>query len=150
MAIRPIDDPAPEPGADALHLVVGERIRAARLARGMTLAALGGGELSRSFLCLVEKGRSQISLRALAVVARRLGLPVSYFVDVRDVQPDLLDRREADVDHVEAALAYSRLLRAEGEIERALDYALWAAEHSQALQRRGRERSRAGPQPARE
>src|SRR5947209_7805473 len=59
---------------------VGRRIRQARIDRGMSLAKLGGDDLSRSFLSLVELGRSRISLRALAIVADRLELPISYFL----------------------------------------------------------------------
>ncbi len=40
----------------------------------------GGDDLSRSFLSLVESGRSRISLRALAVVAQKLDLPISHFL----------------------------------------------------------------------
>jgi transcriptional regulator with XRE-family HTH domain len=32
-------------------------------------------------LSLVERGKSRISLRALAIVARRLELPISYFLE---------------------------------------------------------------------
>ncbi len=60
---------------------LGLRIRAARHARRMTLAELGGEDLSRSFLSLVERGKSRISLRALTIVARKLDLPISYFFD---------------------------------------------------------------------
>lgn len=60
---------------------IGFRIRAARQARQMTLAELGGTDLSRSFLSLVERGKSRISLRALTIVAHKLDLPVSFFLD---------------------------------------------------------------------
>src|SRR5947209_1792041 len=60
---------------------VGKRIREARQERSMSLAQLGGNDLSRSFLSLVELGRSRISLRALSIVADRLELPLSYFLD---------------------------------------------------------------------
>lgn len=60
---------------------VGKRIRQARLERGMSLAQVGGNDLTRSFLSLVELGRSRISLRALAIVADRLDLPMGYFLD---------------------------------------------------------------------
>ena len=66
---------------DGIQQRVGERIRQARTSRGMSLAQLGGKDLSRGFLSAVELGRSHISLPALSVVARRLGLPVSFFVD---------------------------------------------------------------------
>jgi tetratricopeptide (TPR) repeat protein len=66
--------------SDLLAADVGQRIRAARLERGMSLAQLGGEDLSRSFLSLVELGRSRISLRALAIVAERLDRPIAYFL----------------------------------------------------------------------
>src|SRR5438270_8293552 len=85
---------------NALGLEVGRRIRAARLERKMSLAAVGGNELSRSFLSLVELGRSRISLRALAIVAERLELPISYFLETSDLQL----AAELAVDSAEAAL----------------------------------------------
>lgn len=60
---------------------IGRRIRRARKERGMSLAQLGGEDLSRSFLSLVELGKSRISLRALSIVAQRLELPISYFLE---------------------------------------------------------------------
>jgi transcriptional regulator with XRE-family HTH domain len=67
-----------------MQRTIGHRIREARQARGMSLAQLGGEDLSRSFLSLVETGRSRISLRALAIVADRLDLPMRHFVDALD------------------------------------------------------------------
>ena len=52
---------------------LGQRIRAARQERGLSLAQVGGQDLSRSFLSAVEHGRTRISLRALSIVAERLG-----------------------------------------------------------------------------
>jgi transcriptional regulator with XRE-family HTH domain len=66
---------------DELHQTIGKRIREARQGRHMSLEQLGGELLSRSFLSQVERGRSRISLRALGIVASRLELPLSYFID---------------------------------------------------------------------
>lgn len=89
--------------AETVGVDVGRRIRAARLERSMSLAQLGGEDLSRSFLSLVELGRSRISLRALTIVAERLGMPLSYFLDdapgVSEAGAELL------LDRAEAALA---------------------------------------------
>lgn len=74
-----------ECGDDEISREIGRRIRRARQEQGLTLAQVGGSELSRSFLCAVELGRSRISLRALEIVARRLGLSVSHFF-VGDIQ----------------------------------------------------------------
>src|SRR5579859_3871660 len=87
---------------DILAADVGQRIRAARKARGMSLADVGRDDLTRSFLSLVELGRSRISLRALSIVASRLELPISYFLEdapgTREGGVELvLDYVEADV-----------------------------------------------------
>lgn len=94
--------------ADTLGADVGRRLRTARKERGMSLAAVGQDDLSRSFLSLVELGRSRISLRALAIVAERLDMPLSYFLDdevsVTDAPAELvLDRAEAALTRQEPA-----------------------------------------------
>ncbi|HEX6509517.1 MAG TPA: tetratricopeptide repeat protein [Chloroflexota bacterium] len=86
----------------ALGTEVGRRIRAARLERGMTLAQLGGEDLSKSFLSLVESGRSRISLRALGIVAQQLELPLSYFLD--GLPGSGTEGSELALDRAEAAL----------------------------------------------
>lgn len=70
----------------------------------MSLAQLGGEDLSRSFLSLVESGRSRISLRALAIVAERLDMPMSYFLEDTDADK----ASELVVDQAEIALACQR------------------------------------------
>jgi len=104
------------PRAGSLGAEVGRRIRKARLERGLTVAQLGGEELSRSFLTLVEGGRSRISLRALAIVAERLELPISYFVE--DAEGESL-AAELVLDYAETELARQRpeeCLRMLGEV----------------------------------
>ena len=88
---------------DMLAAEIGRRIRAARLERGMSLADLGGNELTRSFLSQVELGRSRISLKALAMVADRLGLPISHFLDNSIQARD--GSAEWALDRAEVALA---------------------------------------------
>jgi tetratricopeptide (TPR) repeat protein len=90
---------------DVLAADVGQRIRRARQERGMSLAQLGGDDLSRSFLSLVESGRSRISLRALAIVAQKLDLPMSYF---------LADDREATQQVAELLLDEAQVALEQG------------------------------------
>lgn len=78
--------PVREPKRDLLGPSVGKRIKAIRNKRGMSLAQVGGSELSRSFLSLVESGRSRISLRALAIVAEHLETPIVHFLEDEDTQ----------------------------------------------------------------
>lgn len=60
---------------DALQKALGERIRAGRKARGLTLAQFGSAVgLSRRFLTDLELGRANVSLQGLARVANALGV----------------------------------------------------------------------------
>jgi tetratricopeptide (TPR) repeat protein len=100
--------------AESIGADVGRRIRAARLERGLSLAQLGGDDLSRSFLSLVELGRSRISLRALSIVADRLELPISHFLDdapgIADAATELmLDSTEAALRRAAPGDALNRL-----------------------------------------
>jgi tetratricopeptide (TPR) repeat protein len=99
---------------DLLAADVGQRIRHARKERGMSLADVGQNDLTRSFLSLVELGRSRISLRALSIVAERLDLPISYFledsVSGAATAIDLtLELAEADVARGDAESALKKL-----------------------------------------
>jgi tetratricopeptide (TPR) repeat protein len=87
--------------ADVLAVDVGQRVRAARQRRGMSLAQLGGDDLTRSFLSQVELGRSRISLRALSIVARRLELPIEHFLADSRVMPEA--SAELTLDGAESA-----------------------------------------------
>lgn len=109
---------------DLLGPDVGRRIRAARQRKGFTLAQTGGEELSRSFLSLVESGRSRISLRALAIVADRLDIPIGHFLEDED------SRRAAEL-----ALDYAEIELEKGNAKqciRTLD------QNKSALQREAR------------
>jgi transcriptional regulator with XRE-family HTH domain len=58
---------------------VGARIRAARHERKYTQSQLAGTDFSISYISAIERGQIQPSLRALEIIAQRLGLPSSYF-----------------------------------------------------------------------
>ncbi|HLN65552.1 MAG TPA: helix-turn-helix domain-containing protein [Symbiobacteriaceae bacterium] len=60
---------------------MGDRIRRVRLARGLTQQQLAGSELTRSFICRVERGKVRPSRQVLELFAARLGKPVTYFTD---------------------------------------------------------------------
>lgn len=56
---------------------LGERVRALRLARGLTQGDLASEDFTKGFISLVETGRTRISLRAAQILAERLGVGVS-------------------------------------------------------------------------
>jgi tetratricopeptide (TPR) repeat protein len=60
---------------------LGERIRARRKELGLTQSQLGGSDLTKGFISLVEKGRARPSLETLVLLARRLQKPVGYFLE---------------------------------------------------------------------
>lgn len=101
----------------------GQRIRQARLSRGLTQKQLAGGRYTASYVSALEKGLTRASLSALEYIAGRLGLPVDHFL--RDEQP-LWDRIHADLllaseEWLGADDAYTTMLdRSLPDIERAL------------------------------
>ncbi len=66
---------------------LGERIRAARLERKMTQDELARDTFSKSYVSAVELGKIHPSIKALRILARRLQLPASYFLET--LEPDL-------------------------------------------------------------
>ena len=91
---------------------LGEKIRQARLASGLSQRQLCGDEITRNMLSLIEHGSAKPSMKTLSVLARRLGKPMSYFLeeDARD-QSELTDSAEA-LRRAEEALSSGRDLYA--------------------------------------
>lgn len=65
------------------------RVREARRDSGLSLAQLAGTDVSRTFIHFVEQGRSRPSQAVLALIARRTGKPISYFLaqPANDTEP---------------------------------------------------------------
>ena len=60
--------------------VIPGSVRRARLDAGLSLAQVGGDELTRQAIHLIETGKTRPSMRSLRVIAKRLGVPVSTFL----------------------------------------------------------------------
>lgn len=90
---------------------IGGRIRAARLAAGMTQQQLATGRYTKAYISALEKGHAKPSMAALDFIAGRLGMPASRFMseDTRwsRVEADLL---LASGQWAEAADAYAEQL----------------------------------------
>jgi len=76
---------------------VGERLREARLARGLTQEQLARGLATKGFISQVERNRATPSLPKLRVLAERLGQPLSFFVTDRPPQLLTLLRKSAQL-----------------------------------------------------
>ena len=84
----------------------GERIRALRLARGLTQEQLAGPDFSKGFISLVETGRTRASLRAAQILATRLGVVVSELMVASSDRQQL--GFEVDLTHAEGELRAGR------------------------------------------
>jgi tetratricopeptide (TPR) repeat protein len=60
---------------------VGERLKQARTAQGLTQERLAEGVATKGFISQVERNLTTPSLPRLRLLAERLGLPLSYFVE---------------------------------------------------------------------
>jgi transcriptional regulator with XRE-family HTH domain len=94
---------------------LGQRIRRARLERGLSLAQVAGEDFSRAFLSQVEMGRSQPSTRVLRVIASRLGQPLDHLLGGSGAE------RELAVERARLALLKGRARRALELVAVALD-----------------------------
>jgi tetratricopeptide (TPR) repeat protein len=95
----------------SLALRIGSRIRAARLAAGLTQQQLADGRYTKAYISALEQGHAKPSMAALDFIAGRLGLPPSTFLG----GDDRWDRLEADLllaagDWHEASVAFRTLL----------------------------------------
>lgn len=60
---------------------LGQRIRSARLEKGLSQRQLCGSSITRNMLSQIENGSARPSMSTLQILAERLGKPVSYFLD---------------------------------------------------------------------
>src|SRR2546430_15052606 len=60
---------------------LGERLKAARIAQGLTQERLAAGVATKGFISQVEHNQTTPSLPRLRLLAERLGRPLSDFLD---------------------------------------------------------------------
>ncbi len=71
-------------------MALGVRIRQLRQVRGLTQSQLGGPDLSKSFISLLEKDRTRPSVETLVLIARRLGTSVDSLLGQEGNIPELI------------------------------------------------------------
>ncbi len=62
----------------------GRKIRLLRLELRLSQSDLAGSDMTRAFISQLETGKALPSLRTLSIIAKRLGRPLSYFLDDTD------------------------------------------------------------------
>ena len=68
-------------------MTIGQRLKEARLAAGLSQRQLCGDTITRNMLSQIENGVARPSMDTLQILAKRLGRPVSFFLEE---DPDML------------------------------------------------------------
>ena len=124
---------------------LGKRLRQARLEAGMSQRQLCGNEITRNMLSQIENGTARPSMATLEYFARRLGKPISFFLEEEAVtspnQPVMEKARQAfqsgDMPLALETLNHYRSPDPVFDQERGLLAALVAMELAQAAIARG-------------
>ncbi len=87
---------------------LGHKIRAARLDAGLSQRQLCGEEITRNMLSLIENGGARPSMKTLEYLARKLGKPLSYFLDDHAEEKQNLGESWALLNRAEEALHQGR------------------------------------------
>lgn len=109
-------------------MTLGEKIRAARIEQRLTQEQLAGRDFTKSYISELERGARTPRLTTLKILARRLGRPLSHFLD--GVPEDL--EAEAFLKIGLAHLHAQAFEEARSSLERALEVA--AQQADEALQ----------------
>ncbi len=84
---------------------LGERVRSARAASGLTQTQLGDPHFTRAYVSAVELGKIRPAMKSLEFIAGKLGKPVAYFLEE---EGERRSRQEREVDISAAAALLSR------------------------------------------
>ncbi|HLO01728.1 MAG TPA: helix-turn-helix transcriptional regulator [Symbiobacteriaceae bacterium] len=98
---------------------LGERLREMRLQAGLTQQQLAGREMTRAFICMVEKGKAKPSLASLQLMASRLNQPVSVLLATEATTADQ-DLVTVLLDNAAHLLQAAKKPKAEATLRQAL------------------------------
>ncbi|WP_432362951.1 helix-turn-helix domain-containing protein [Sporosarcina sp. UB5] len=107
---------------------LGERIRAIRKQRKMTLDALAGEQMTKAMMSYIENNKSKPSMESLSYIAERLGVKVSDLLE--DVHPQELREVLKTVENIftgESEDKYKQIIAAVSPYQDRLDQGYEAA-----------------------
>jgi transcriptional regulator with XRE-family HTH domain len=99
---------------------LGERVREARAAAGMSQAQLGAPYFTRAHVSAIELGKIRPAMRSLEHIAAKLGKPASYFLDDAELERSRRER-ELELGAIAGLLTFAGAAEALRRAERALD-----------------------------
>ena len=79
---------------------IGSRVRALRIAAGLTQTGLAGERCSKEYVSQIERGKTRPTGETIAWLAERLGVDAEYLL--RGVSSDVRTRVEAKLAQAEA------------------------------------------------
>ena len=104
------------------------RVREARIQAGLSMGELAGDDVSRTFIFLIERGRSRPSRAVLELIARRTRKPTSYFTlptqAGTQLSSDLVDDMIGIANRVRQFSSINRLTTVEREAFKLIEVTL--------------------------
>ena len=109
---------------------LGQRLREARVAAGLSQAQLGAPYYTRAHVSAIELGKIRPAMKSLEHMATKLGKPASHFMDDRQLGEERGERA--------VAIAHAHQLTAEGKADEAIEILTSLLAHEQPrLERAG-------------
>ncbi|CDF58517.1 helix-turn-helix domain-containing protein [Thermobrachium celere] len=102
-------------------LTLGEKIKAKRKEKNMTLKELAGDRVTPGQISLVESGKANPSIELLEYIAQKLETDVDYFLESEEKQASKICEYYLNI--AEASLSSENFLRAKEYVEKGLHYA---------------------------
>src|SRR5437868_2259360 len=109
----------PAPLSPALKKL-GERLREARIASGLSQAQLGAPYFTRAHVSAIELGKIRPGMRSLEHMAKKLDKPASYFLDDAEVER-ARGERDLEIASIAGLLTHGSAPDALRHAERLLD-----------------------------
>ncbi|HJQ06510.1 MAG TPA: helix-turn-helix domain-containing protein [Nocardioides sp.] len=110
---------------------LGGRVRAARVARGLTQTQLGGDGVSTGYVSRIESGERRPTLAVLTTLASRLDTTVDHLL--RGISGSAYDELRLALDYAELALENGEAVDAESQARSALERARAAGQDALVL-----------------
>ena len=110
---------------------LGDRLRAARVAKGWTQSHLAGEHISVGYVSRIESGQRRPNASVLDDMANRLGVPVEHLL--RGVTSREYDEIKLTLDFAELSLESGQHVEAESQARQALDRATTGSQEELAF-----------------